>query len=230
MCLLDANGALVPDGSSQSCVSPEPTLAQPCEVGQTGLCKSQTRNGVDSGRWTNAYQFDFCTQQLLYYTTSGSFSRTTCDAADATCRWYCAQHESTGAWSSRQRPSGRSETVNRNWWTCGWWSGYTWRNNQCQDTRRYLGEQCWDGGECQNDGALSHQRMACATVPAIGIDTATCIPNKFKLESERNQCECNWFDWHFGFACGSSQCNGHSCTLNTGDGNRYCDYGNDNNW
>merc|ERR1711998_86180 len=105
VCLLDANGALVPDGSSQSCVSPEPTLAQPCEVGQTGLCKSQTRNGVDSGRWTNAYQFDFCTQQLLsFYTTSGSFSRTTCDAADTTCRWYCAQHESTGAWSSRQRP------------------------------------------------------------------------------------------------------------------------------
>ena len=52
------------------------------------------------------------------------------------------------------------------------------------------------------------------------------------LDVERDQCECGWFDWYVGFACGAADgsCNGHACVLTTQDLNYYCDYQTDNDW
>merc|ERR1711998_318616 len=135
-------------------------------------------------------------------------------------------------WASRRRPSNvREFQYGTGWWDrvrCWWKSGYTWRDGKCTSTDRYLGETCWDGGRCNNNGVESYSETAlsCASYPAN--QPARCVPSLYPIN--RNKCTCNWFDWNFLVVCGSNDCNGHACVLTTMDMNKYCDYNTDNNW
>lgn len=206
--------------SSPACGTDSATTSTFCALPDDNV------RGVDKDRWLATYAFDHCSDRLIYVKGGDS-----CDAEGATCNYYCKVLESTGDWSTRRREvaTDNAESKGTSWWWCGWWSGYEWHDGRCQHSTRYLGESCWDGPECYNDGIKAYDglHMSCAAAPGVAT-TPTCIPSAFEIE--RNQCECNWFDWHFFFACGSSQCNGHPCVLSTGDGNRYCDYQADNNW
>lgn len=225
-CYVNEDGSLRPDRLPIGCTE-EPVTAPACTVDSTALCAlTGSVNGVDQDRWTASYQFDHCAQTTVYVRGEGN-----CGDTDTRCAYYCERLDSTGDWSGRRRPSGRAESKSRPWYGC--WGGYETRNGRCRDQTRYLGEECWDDtGECFNDGVDPYEgrRLSCATAASAGVEgSPTCIPAAFKVE-ERNECTCNWFDWHFFFACGASQCNGHPCVLSTGDGKRYCDYQQDNNW
>lgn len=215
----------------------EPLDAPPCTTSSVitpeAPCALLNANGVDGDRWESSYDFRHCSDSVNYVRGAG----TECDAPGTSCNWYCKKLETTGEWATRHRTSSHKDAVKKkcgwwgcNWWTCGWGSGYQWHDGSCQDQTRYLGEACWDdSGECFNEGIKPYDglHMSCATTE----DTSTprCMPSAFKL-NERNQCECNWFDWHFGVACGASQCNGHACVWSTGSGKYSCDYQTDNNW
>jgi len=236
-CYVHANGTLqsgaawIPDDCTD-----EPVSAPACTIasspGPGNLCKLTTSSrGVDSGRWDD-YDFASCSKSFLYVRGEN----TECDAEGTDCQYYCEKLELTGDWSTRQR-TGRADVTTRcgwfgcSWFTCGWGSGYEWHDGQCRDKTRYLGEDCWDdSGECSNDGVEPYDglRMACATDEPSGVTTPRCIPSAFRLDN-RNQCTCNWFDWHLGVACGADQCNGHACVWSTGGG-WACDYQTDNNW
>jgi len=226
-CYVDTSGVLRPDMLALGCTD-EPTALPTCTVGSSTPC-ALSGGGVDAERWLASYDFAYCSVVTRFVRGSGN----SCEDEGTSCTYYCDELASTGDWSTRRREAvtSNAESTDTSWWWCGWWSGYQWEDGRCQDKTRYLGESCWDdSGECYNDGADAYSglHMSCATVPGAGINSPTCIPSAFTIE--RNQCECSWFDWHVGFACGASNCNGHACVWNTGDGNRYCDYQTDNNW
>jgi len=233
-CYYNQTGQLKDGSLHIGCPDTEPKEAPVCTVDSTpsasSMCKVLNRNGIDKNRFTSDYKFAHCSEALVVVQGEG----TDCNAASATCAYYCKKLETTDGWNARRR-DGATDRVDANgkgWWSCGWWSGYEWHNGACRDKTRYLGEECWDdSGECYNSGVPAYDglRLSCATDTALQISTPTCIPSAFKLEN-RNECTCNWFDWNIGFACGASQCNGHACVLNAGDGKKYCDYQTDNNW
>lgn len=228
-CYLDSSGNLK-DGEfiSIGCGSREPTAAPACAAGAPSLTSAcflgGNRNGADANRWTEAYAFDHCEQLTVYV------------HEDGTNKHYCERLARTGDWSTRRRDtagSGKPESTNDGGWSCWWSSDKQWHDGKCRAKTRFLGEACWDdSGECDNSGAepYSGLHLSCATMPSLGITSPTCIPSAFAIE--RNQCECGWFDWYIGFACGAadSACNGHPCVLSTQNGKYFCDYQADNDW
>lgn len=228
-CYVTVDGTLRPASDvfiTQGCTD-EPASSPPCSVdsviGPGNLCKmTGNEHGVDKNRWESTFEFEHCSMSYKYV------------RSDDTSQYYCERLESTGDWSTRRRPASRAESSNDGWWTCGWWSGYEWHDGACRDSTRYLGEECWDdSGECYNEGVAPYDglRLACATDESAGvIGTPRCIPAAYMLDSHRNACECNWFDWNFLVACGADQCNGHACVASTGPNGWQCDYQTDNNW
>lgn len=109
-----------------------------------------------------------------------------------------------------------------------WWG-------ECLSKTRYLGDVCWDAfwfwqteGRCINEvDSYDAYHLSCSSQGSLSGE-AICQPSVLPLE--RNQCECGWFDWNFIVACGSIDCNGHACVLDSSSGKRYCDYNTDNNW
>jgi hypothetical protein len=186
--------------------------------------------GVDNDRWLATYTFDYCSDRVMYIERGQNLviTRSDCNAEGVTCSSYCKVLESTGNWSTRRRAAVTVNSASKDtpFWRCPWW---LWHDGSCRDSTRYLGESCWGGTECYNDGIKPYDglHMSCAVATGVAT-TPTCIPSAFDIE--RNRCECNWFDWNFFFVCGSSQCNGHPCVFNMGDTTRYCDYQEDNNW
>lgn len=212
------------------CGEAEPQSVDACEVGAQTICAlGSNHNGVDANRWFSDYSFDHCEEVIVYVKESGNMT--------ASESYYCKRLGSTGDWSTRRRESagmGVPESDSTSWWWCGWWgSGFEWHDGRCRSSRRFLGEACWDdSGECFNEGAppYSGLHMSCATMPSLGISSPTCIPSAFEIE--RNSCQCGWFDWWLGVACGAADgtCNGHACVWSTGSGEYTCDYATDNNW
>ena len=227
---LDPEAGPCPQTPEAALALRRPACAVDSVVSPESPCKLTSENGVDKGRWEADYQFEHCSRATRYTRGEGR----ECDSPNTSCHWYCEALDDTGDWSARRRPSDRAESSDTSWWWCGWWSGYEWHNGRCHDSTRYLGEECWDdSGECFNEGVAQYDglHLSCATAEAAGIVGAPrCIPSAFKLEDRTTQCECNWFDWHFGVACGANQCNGHTCVWSTGSGNYTCDWQTDNNW
>jgi len=228
-CYLDANGNIASDSVGIGCDGGMPQGASACMAGTSVSSASpcalgDNLNGVDVNRWENTYAFDHCEDVVIY------------TLADGAKRGFCRRLASTGAWHLRRRDtagSGRQATTSDSWWGCGWWwQGTTWHNGKCHDSKRYLGESCWDNVECDNSGVDSYAglHMSCATVPPLEITSPTCIPSAFEIE--RNKCHCGWFDWYVGFACGAADgaCNGHPCVYSTGSGDYSCDYQANNDW
>lgn len=156
---------------------------------------------------------------------------------------FCAQYTRVENWASTTRAGNTNDPERRydgdSWakWKCYGNLWYDWNptgDRKCRDQERYIGEVCWDGswgwgGQCHNpDQSYADNALSCYTRP--GEQRASCVPAVYPGIA-RNSCTCNLFDWwFFGIACGSDDCNGHACVLNSGDGNKYCDYNTKNNW
>lgn len=208
------------------CETPQPTNAPACSLsalnpGAMCRCSGGTMScDIHSDTMDGAYQVAYCTQKTVYVQGGGS---------SQTMTEYCAEHVLLDRWEGRSRPSNRPETTWSSWyWPCWVQRGWSWRDGACRSTTRYLGESCWDGGECQNENVPAYDgyRLSCSSG---GGSSPRCIPSVLS-SIERNQCTCAWFDWWLFVACGSNDCNGHACVLSTGDGNHYCDYQTDGNW
>merc|ERR1712196_682303 len=119
----------------------------------------------------------------------------------ATSQAYCSLFKAFD-FGGRVRLQGSPDaTIYRSGWT--WWRrtkcffkwGYTWRGGACQSTDRYLGDTCWDGGECNNEGIESYdgKRLSCASLTYGARDSSAqfCVPSVYPIE--RNQCSCGWF-------------------------------------
>jgi len=127
----------------------------------------------------------------------------------------------TRAASNREAEKYANNWRSTAWFYCLWQGDYTWENDKCQDKQRYLGETCWHGVGCNGaDASYDGYQLSCLDTTQGDICQPTII------HRDRPQCECGTFQPYVWFACGaaSSACNGHSCVMNTGDGNYYCDY------
>ena len=201
------------------------TASAPCRCPDGGL--ASTCDIESPGGFSGSYGVAQCSEKTTYEEGTGP---------DSTSVTFCKKFVQFADWSGRVRPAGSEKTIyNSGWWRsfrCWWTPGYSWQDGQCESKDRYLGETCWDGGECNNEGVQSYDgmRMSCAKLAYGGGASAqaTCVPSIYPVV--RNECTCNWFDWNFFVACGSNDCNGHACVLSTGDGKKYCDYNTDNNW
>lgn len=216
------------DALTIGCAAKVPTAAPDCAVGwypteESPVCAlGSSTFGAEEGQGAS-YQLDYCPERVVY------------ELVDKSQFWYCARLQSTGDWSTRARPSTELDSAYAGSWfpkTACWidplWS---WIDGSCKSNTRYLGERCWDGGECQNEGVSQYDglHLSCA---ALGTTEPTCVPSAKLLDVERERCTCGWFDWYIGFACGAENggCNGHACVLTTQDMQYYCDYQTDNNW
>lgn len=214
-------GQTAPQGPL-NCFRNMPSMAPDCDLttaGSSSACKC-TNEGCDleATSFGNDYTAAYCSSKTSYIQGFGD---------EQTLTAFCDQYVVLEEWESRTRPSGEDEQVTTSWWWPCWarW-GYSWKDGACRSKKRFLGELCWDGGECQNEGVQSYgdYRLSCANWRG----KTQCVPSF--LDIKRNECDCNLFDWNFFVACGSSSCNGHACVLSTGDGKKYCDFNTNNNW
>lgn len=236
-CYPDSESLTIPD---PTCSGGLPQNAEPCSATATepgALCELSDgvgSRGTDANRWGAGYIFKYCPTRIVF------------ELADGSQRAFCADLQPVpppNDWSTTLRPSDRPyEAHGNSWWPwarCAADWSRSWVGGKCIDDTRYLGETCGDGLECNNSGVASYDGLHLSCAPAsatnLAISSPTCVPSAFLLDVEKDQCECNdwWrFDWNFFVACGAKDgfCNGHSCVLSTGDGNKYCDYQTDNNW
>lgn len=210
------------------CEAQLPTAAPECSLGDvnpsSGVCRCPGGTlscDLHSASYSASYEIAYCTRKTVYVQGGGEAQ---------TMTEFCHEHVLLDAWENRVRPSGSPERTWSAWYYPCWaqW-GFTWQDGACRSTTRHLGETCWDGGECHNDGIASYDgyRLSCSSFGSSD-GGARCVPSVLPIE--RNQCSCAWFDWWLFVACGSNDCNGHACVLSTGDGNSYCDYQTDGNW
>lgn len=194
---------------------PNEALTPSCTLTSgTSTCKCPG-NGefcdVHVGEDSDTFEASYCSDKICYVPSS--------DETKSQC--YCRNMVELPAFPKR---GGRAtEKCGSSWWKwgcCLFKGGYTWKDGKCQDKTRFMKEKCWDGGSCK-DGSDGDSKTSCyegRCYPWVSVGT-------------RPQCKCDWFGWNVIFACSSDEtCDGHACVWNTGNGNRYCDYGSSQNW
>jgi len=165
-----------------------------------------------------------CAKKALYFLggtySSDSPSRSSVSQVLGTgMEMYCTEMVKITDWNARhiiKRPNDISERSDSPEWNC-WWN-YMWKTgeNGCFRKTRYLGEKCWDYGDC---AGTEEGLTSC-------VD-GTCIPAGFK---PREPCECSWGTQSDALLCYSPgrSCRGYACTMSLEGNSRYCDF--DKTW
>eukprot|EP01063_Lacrimia_lanifica_P014404 TRINITY_DN209_c3_g1_i1.p1 TRINITY_DN209_c3_g1~~TRINITY_DN209_c3_g1_i1.p1 ORF type:complete len:239 (+),score=70.89 TRINITY_DN209_c3_g1_i1:48-764(+) len=223
-----ASGAKISRGSQfcrigQDCFDSKPIDAPACSIdaarsGEVCRCDSaEVRCDLPMQTVNSKLVSAYC-EQMITYEADESNS-------------FCTKYVVLDKWDDHTRPSDEhDESVDIAWWRCALKPGYRWVDGVCRHHHRYLGEVCWDGGECQNGDLESYEnyRLSCAK---YGEDTeARCVPSYLPLK--REQCECSWWGLNLFVVCSAKDdvCNGHACVLSTGSGKHSCDMNTDNDW
>lgn len=209
--------AQMPSTSTPACTASSGTAAckcadTPCDIDNLAV------SGV-TGR---------CAEKKIYVANGESHSQNNNIAVTGTTEnVYCENMVNNNQWpqqgciaTSSDGPDNKKKTG----WFCP--SGYWTRNGKCYRGKRFLKEECWDGwfsGKCKNsDTSYDEYSTSCYA--------GQCVPYAFA--QQRQRCDCAWLGWNFLVVCSANHnlCGGHACVLNTGDGNKYCDYATSQNW
>eukprot|EP00548_Thalassiothrix_antarctica_P010611 CAMPEP_0194152916 /NCGR_PEP_ID=MMETSP0152-20130528/54570_1 /TAXON_ID=1049557 /ORGANISM="Thalassiothrix antarctica, Strain L6-D1" /LENGTH=129 /DNA_ID=CAMNT_0038857865 /DNA_START=50 /DNA_END=439 /DNA_ORIENTATION=- len=115
------------------------------------------------------------------------------------------------------------------WWKAGCCfarAGFSFNDGVCSETAKHLGEKCGDEwGVCKNNRIEAPYEHDLSCYQKIGTPEPRCYPSSNDMEQK--QCTCSPIPF---VVCYSNDCNGHACSLNTADGNQYCDWGTGNDW
>jgi len=204
---------------------------------------------LSSGRDFSSSNFDRATYQYSYCT-----DLTTYIGNDNSMVSVCSAFENYGNYNANLAQSYDAPWKGCRWWNSCWYSscssGYHGNGNRCIADGRFMGQTCSKTQECRNDDneqdPYDPYHLSCvATVDTGG--SARCVPSAFGASSQisssgalgngvvlatpritRNQCSCSFWSANLFIFCGSNDCNGHPCVLTTRDGNKYCDYQQDN--
>lgn len=173
-----------------------------------------------------------CAQKKIYVADGKIHSNNSdLDVTGTAEEVFCENMVNNNQWSQQgciKTNADGPESYSKKWWKrCD--SGYTssgW--TKCLRKDRFIQpkESCWDsffGGKCKNhDKNYDEYATSCYK--------GQCVPYAFA--QNREPCKCSWTGWNFLVACSAQggACGGHACVLNTGDGNKYCDYATEQNW
>jgi len=220
----------------------------PCQVGSgTALCKCPEASVLGMGcvidnidEVAPSYSSGRCSNVLVRVTSTTPIAEVEDAAGElqgasissntaVTETVYCQEMVDNDGWAPYTRAGSGDRDVDfqqgsdMGWWewtkcTPWGWGGKTWvsAEDRCYDNDRYFGETCSDSLNCKGaDSSYDEYATSCLE--------DKCVMYAQAAAADRQQCECNWFDWWIWFACASTTCDGHACVLSTGDGNYYCD-------
>jgi len=165
-----------------------------------------------------------CAKKALYI-LGGRYSRSLEDSVRQVrgtgLQMYCLDMVKNTKWSAKhlvKRPEDPPEKADYPKWNC-WWGSYMWKDgdNGCFRKPRYLGEKCWDWGDCAGSAGTSELLTSC--------EDGTCVPRGWK---PRTPCACDWGPWgpkDDALVCNSGSCGGGACLMSLDGDGRYCDFG-----
>lgn len=223
----------------------------PCKCSHTDcIWHSDTHGVLSSGRDFSSPNFDRMSYSYSYCT-----DLTTYIGNDNSVVSICRDFQNYGNYNANLAQSYDAPWKGCRWWNSCWYSscrsGYHGNGNTCVADGRFMGQTCGRTQECRNgdhdQDPYDAYHLSCVATADTG-GSARCVPSAFGASSQvssagtgnsasqvlvtpriaRKQCSCSWGSANLFIFCGSDDCNGHPCVLSTGDGNKYCDFQQDN--
>lgn len=232
------------DPFPEDCWANRPTTTEPCTVtsaSTTCRCADESDNGCNIAL-TSDGETGRCKDILVYvggeqaelHTSSAGVSSV--GVAATSKEMFCQDMVRNDQWDELGLIATTDAAKPKEWWgwmipycpdgyTNSWWNIF--RDTMCHRPERFLGETCgqlsFGVGTCQGSNTSY-------TEYSTSCYQGRCMP--YAEVEARAPCECSWVGWNLFVVCSAAgdACDGHACVLNTGDGNKYCDYATSQDW